>query len=205
MLSFKGSVAVDIGYKNYINEYNTNGVNDKIYIKLHHNILMKLPNHYPHLHRSQYKEDIETAVDGLVYRLSVTSSKLQDEEVKYVDVFTKKLATFRARLSQLHDDYNIITNDSAGRLNATSKNLYYEKDKRKLVGIIKRGIVNLKNIEESITKCKISNSKYDNVKNIDDIDNKSDREFYEIILRDNLSWGAGVVKYYNHVIFHSKE
>lgn len=184
---------------------NTSGFNDKIYIKLHHNILMKLPNHYPHLHRSQYREDIETAVDCLVYRLSETRSKLQDEEVKYVDEFTKKLATFRARLSQLHNDYKLITNDSAGRLNATSNNLYYEKDKHKLVGIIKRGIANLKNIEESITKCKISNSKYDNVKNIDDIDNKSDREFYEIILRDNLSWGAGVVKYYNHVIFNSKE
>ena len=162
---------------------------------------MKLPNHYPHLHRSQYKRDIETAIDDLVHRLVETRSKLQNEELKYVDEFTKKLSTFKDRLPQLHDDYNISTNDSAGRLNATSKNLYYEKDKRKLSRIVKRGITNLKNIDESITKCKVSNSKHDDVKNIDDIDNKQDREFYKILIRDNLSWGAGIVKYYNHVIF----
>ena len=159
---------------------------------------MKLPNHYSHLHRNQHKESIENAIDNLVSRLVENSNDRPNNELEIINEFIEKLLTFKGKLIWLYDNFKLISHDPANSINHINQSIYHQKDKHKVIGIIRQGIINFKNITESTHTCKVSNPKFDSVKNISDIDNKLDRDFYEFLINENLSWGEGVVKYIKH-------
>ena len=102
---------------------------------------MKLPNHYPHLHRDQHKKNTETAIDDLICRLAEINVDRPDNERRTIDEFTEKLRIFRHRLPGLHGGFILITDGVPNQFKLIRININNEKNKHKQIGIISRGII----------------------------------------------------------------